>query len=92
MFEMQAHFTGSFDQDCQVKSVPQSLLALVNIFTMVLVSTHRGCHKQPRVQHNYYNIIVLFVDERKVLEHTITNQEKHPFPDSQCMQEHKKVT
>ena len=31
MFEMQAHFTGSFDQDCQMKSVPHSLLALVNM-------------------------------------------------------------
>ena len=31
MFEMQAKFTGSFDQDCQAKSVPHSLLALVNM-------------------------------------------------------------
>ena len=31
MFEMQAKFTGSFDQDSQVKSVPHSLLALVNM-------------------------------------------------------------
>ena len=31
MFEMQAKFTGSIDQDCQVKSVPHSLLALVNM-------------------------------------------------------------
>ena len=31
MFEMQAKCTGSVDQDCQVKSVPHSLLALVNM-------------------------------------------------------------
>ena len=31
MFEIQAAFTGSFDQDCQQKAVPQSLLALVSM-------------------------------------------------------------
>ena len=31
MLELQAKFTGSFDQDCQVKSVPHSLLALVDM-------------------------------------------------------------
>lgn len=31
MFELQAKFTGAFDQDSQVKPVPRSLLALVNI-------------------------------------------------------------
>ena len=31
MFELQAAFTGSFDQDCQQKAVPQSLLALVSM-------------------------------------------------------------
>jgi hypothetical protein len=29
MFELQATFTGSFDQNCQVRSVPHSLLAMV---------------------------------------------------------------
>ncbi|KAG0723662.1 hypothetical protein GWK47_042257 [Chionoecetes opilio] len=29
MFQTAATFTGSFDEDCQVKSVPQSLLTLV---------------------------------------------------------------
>ncbi len=29
MFKLQATFTGSFDQDCRVRSVPHSLLALV---------------------------------------------------------------
>ena len=31
MFAMQAKFTGSFDQDCQVKYVPHSLLAPGNM-------------------------------------------------------------
>ncbi len=31
MFEQEAQFTGSFDQDCQIKSVPQSLLTLVSM-------------------------------------------------------------
>ena len=31
MLELQAEFTGSFGQDCQVKSVPNSLLALVDM-------------------------------------------------------------
>ena len=31
MFQQQAVFTGSFDRECQIKSVPQSLISLVSM-------------------------------------------------------------
>ena len=31
MLKLEANFTGSFDKDCQIKSVPQSLLAFVSM-------------------------------------------------------------
>ncbi len=64
MFEMQAKFTGSFDQDCQVKSVPHSLMALMNMIHIVLTSNLRVCH-------SYYSTTALFVEELKVLVFTI---------------------
>ena len=33
MFNMQSSFSGSFDEDCQTKSIPQSLIALVAMIT-----------------------------------------------------------
>ena len=54
MIEMQAKFTGSFDQDCQVKSVPHSLLALVNMI-------HNGPSSTLPVSHEMVTLMI-FVD------------------------------
>ena len=41
MMMIENSFDGSFDQDCQHNSVPESLLLLVNIFCMGQTSKHK---------------------------------------------------
>ena len=58
MFELQAKFTGSFNQDCQVKSVPHSLLALVDMI-------HNGSSSTLSVSHKMVTLMIFFRHENQ---------------------------
>ncbi|KAG0700422.1 hypothetical protein GWK47_025596 [Chionoecetes opilio] len=82
MFQTAATFTGSFGEDCQVKSVPQSLLTLVGLISTAPTSSlNQGwCNPSNPSPSQFCSTIAPSVAEWVALLCVTTKTEKTPLP------------
>jgi hypothetical protein len=95
MLKLQATFTGSFHVNCQVKSVPQSLLALVAMILNGPNIESQGCDGVMQATASCFSTIPPLVDGLEVLVHITTRKEKPHYRsiwDSWFTQRHESAT